>query len=89
MTEGAAPEWSGEPTQQLPRVSGAATRTRQLEDHHIGKLEPDWGSARRLRSLVLLVVLVTIVALAVAAAFSILVIILGAAANHAISKGGT
>jgi hypothetical protein len=75
-------------TPRLGELAGRALDGRAIDvnTHRIGKLEPEWDTWHRIRSLILLAVVVVIVAAAVAAAFSIVVEIIGAAANHAISK---
>jgi len=57
-----------------------------VDRRRIGKLEPGWGFLRRLRSLLILILIVAIVAGAFAALLAVIVEVIGAAANHAISK---
>jgi len=73
---------------RLGELPGRALDRRaiNINARRIGKLEPEWDFWHRVRSLIVLIVIVAIVAAAVAAVFSIAVEVLGAAANHAISK---
>jgi hypothetical protein len=73
---------------RLGELPGRALDRRAVivNERRIGKLEPGWDGWDRVRSLVILVALVVVVAIAFAAVLSVLVEILGAAANHAISK---
>ena len=57
-----------------------------VNDHRIGKLEPEWGLLRRLRSLIVLVILTVLVAAVIAAVLALAVEALSVALNHAVSK---
>jgi len=57
-----------------------------VDGRRIGKLEPGWGFLRRLRSLLILILIVAVVGAAFAALLAVIVEVIGAAANHAISK---
>jgi hypothetical protein len=57
-----------------------------IDRRRIGKLEPGWGFLRRLRSLLILIIIVAVVGAAFAALLAVIVEVIGAAANHAISK---
>ncbi|GAC1589214.1 MAG: hypothetical protein NVS3B21_05680 [Acidimicrobiales bacterium] len=57
-----------------------------VNDHRIGKLEPEWGLLRRLRSLIVLVLLTVLVAAVIAAVLALAVEALSVALNHAVSK---
>jgi hypothetical protein len=57
-----------------------------IDRRRIGKLEPGWGFLRRLRSLLILILIVAVVGAAFAALLAVIVEVIGAAANHAISK---
>jgi hypothetical protein len=61
-------------------------RAISLNIRRIGKLEPGFGTWRRLRSLIVLIVIVALIAVAFAAALDIIVSIISVFANHAISK---
>ena len=61
-------------------------RAIQVNEHRIGKLEPEWNRLRRTRSFIFLIVLTLVVAAVVAAVLAIAVEALSVAVNHAVSK---
>lgn len=79
-----------DPTTRLGELPARALdhRAINVNPNRIGKLEPDWNTPSRLRSLIKLILIVSVVAIVTSAVFAVIVQILGVAANHAISKGG-
>ena len=76
------------PLAPLGELNGRRLDRRAIEvnEHRIGKLEPEWNRLRRTRSFIVLVVLTLVVAAVVAAVLAIAVEALSVAVNHAVSK---
>lgn len=84
----AAVRWARDSLAILGELDGRRMDRQAVDvnEHRIGKLEPEWSVPRRIRSFVILVVLTLFVAAVIAAVLAVAVEVLSVAVNHAVSK---
>ena len=87
-TSSGAVQWARTSLATLGELNGRRLDRRAVDvnEHRIGKLEPEWSVLRRIRSLIVLVLLTLFVAAVIAAVLALAVEILSVAVNHAVSK---
>lgn len=88
VASAAAVRWARDSLATLGELDGRRMDRQAVDvnEHRIGKLEPEWSVARRIRSFVVLVLLTLFVAAVIAALLAIAVEVLSVAVNHAVSK---